>query len=67
MVGDIDNRMCGGIDGSQYILVFITARFMAKVTGSDPYDNCLKEFLYAVSNKKIFVSIELVARYIYIF
>jgi hypothetical protein len=56
MVGDIGKQIYESIDNSKYILVFLTARFVTNLSGSDESDNCQKEFKYAISKKKPFVS-----------
>lgn len=47
----MDTKMCEGIDNSKCVVVFITQRYMAKVTGPDQSDNCQKEFKYATLKK----------------
>lgn len=47
MKGDIVKKMCEGIDNAQCVVVFLTQRYMEKVTGLDGSDNCQKEFNYA--------------------
>ena len=47
MKGDIDETMCKGIDESELVCLFITKRYMSKVTGDNPNDNCKKEFNFA--------------------
>ena len=47
MQGDIDEAMCNGIECSEVFVMFLTERYMRKVTGNDLQDNCKKEFNYA--------------------
>jgi len=42
MDGDIDEAMCRGIDASDLVCLFITRRYLEKVTGSNANDNCKK-------------------------
>jgi len=46
MQGDIDAAMCKGIDESCLMVIFVTERYMGKVTGDHDHDNCQKEFNY---------------------
>jgi hypothetical protein len=57
MVGDIEDQMTAGIDNSKYYLVFLTARFIIKVSGDNAADNCRKEFKYAALKNKIFIAV----------
>jgi hypothetical protein len=50
MSGDIDTRVCAGIEQSAIVLLFITLNFMVKVGGKGPMgeaDFCRLEFNYA--------------------
>ena len=51
MQGDIQNQMINGIANSQLVLVFITSRYVDKVSGEDAIDNCKLEFDFAVQRK----------------
>ena len=51
MIGRIDQQMVDGIDNTSVILVFITKRYMEKINGTNPKDNCQKEFTYAENTK----------------
>ena len=51
MRGDIDEAMCKGIDDSDLVIIFITKRYMDKVSGGNEMDNCKKEFNYAKQQK----------------
>jgi hypothetical protein len=42
---------CGAIADSSTCVVFITANYIAKVSGENMADNCKKEFLYADRRK----------------
>ncbi|ETV90903.1 hypothetical protein, variant [Aphanomyces invadans] len=44
MTGNILQAMATGIERSILVLVFVTRRYMAKVNGSNPNDNCQLEF-----------------------
>ena len=43
--------MTRGIDNAQCTVVFVTQRYMNKVDGDDPNDNCQLEFNYATNRK----------------
>lgn len=43
--------MASGIDNSQCVVVFITKRYVDKVGGTNPEDNCQLEFNYAARRK----------------
>ena len=43
--------MCDGIDASAIVVVFITKRYVEKVSGDNAADNCQKEFNYAELKK----------------
>ena len=47
MEGDIRYKMTEGIENSKVVVVFITERYISKVSGSDPRDNCNFEFWHA--------------------
>jgi hypothetical protein len=54
MSGDIDTRVCEGIDQSAIVLLFITLNFMVKVGGKSSMgegDFCRLEFNYAKQKK----------------
>jgi len=54
MSGDIDTRVCEGIDQSAIVLLFITRNFLVKVGGKGPMgegDFCRLEFNYAKQEK----------------
>ena len=51
MTGDIVKQMSQGIEQTKGVLVFITRRYLEKVTGEDSSDNCKLEFEYATRNK----------------
>lgn len=51
MTGDIIKQMSQGIERTKGVLVFITQRYLEKVTGEDSGDNCKLEFEYASRNK----------------
>ena len=51
MEGDIVDRMCEGIDNTDCVVVFVTANYVGKVGGSNPADNCKREFSYAARRK----------------
>ena len=51
MRGDIVNQMAGGIEGTQGVIVFITKKYLYKVTGQRANDNCRLEFDYAARTK----------------
>jgi hypothetical protein len=41
--------MVQGIDESDVVVIFVTEKYMEKVNGNDPRDNCQLEFNYAMS------------------
>ncbi|GBG30089.1 Guanine nucleotide-binding protein subunit beta-1 [Hondaea fermentalgiana] len=49
VMGDVDQSMAEGIDGSKIFLVLATKKYMRKVNSGDRRDNCLKEFSQASS------------------
>ena len=54
MTGDIMQQMCDGIDGSKFVIVFVTRSYIDKVNGKGPKgdkDNCLLEFRHAARRK----------------
>ena len=51
MRGDIVNQMADGIEGAQGVIVFITKKYLDKVTGQRANDNCRLEFDYAATTK----------------
>ena len=51
MTGDIVKQMSQGIEQTEGVLVFITRRYLEKVTGENSSDNCKLEFEYATRNK----------------
>ena len=51
MRGDIVNQMADGIEGTQGVIVFITKKYLDKVTGQRANDNCRLEFDYAARTK----------------
>ncbi|KAL1503635.1 hypothetical protein AB1Y20_012109 [Prymnesium parvum] len=54
--GDINGQMADGIDRSHAVVVFITRRYMIKVSGKGPNgmnDNCKFEFDYALRRKGV--------------
>jgi len=51
MTGNVAEQMTTGIDQSEMILVFITARYVDKVAGPNNNDNCKLEFNYAKARK----------------
>jgi len=51
MIGDIATQMATGIENTQAVLVFLTQRYMEKVIGNNPSDNCKLEFNHAVRKK----------------
>ena len=51
MEGNIVDQMCRGIEDSAVVAVFITERYVAKVSGENAGDNCKKEFNYATQRK----------------
>ena len=48
MSGDIQFKMAEGIDNTQCICVFVTERYLSKVSSADVRDNCCFEFGYAL-------------------
>ena len=51
MSGNIDQCMTAGIENSKCVLIFVTARYVRKVSGKGPNgqnDNCLLEFGHAM-------------------
>lgn len=44
---NVIKQMCDGIDASQYVVVFVTQRYMEKVNGENAKDNCQIEFNHA--------------------
>ena len=51
MIGRITDQMCGGIDESHAVVVFITRAYIEKVGSSNDQDNCKLEFGYAQRKK----------------
>lgn len=51
MRGDIVNQMADGIEGTQGVIVFVTKKYLDKVTGQRANDNCRLEFDYAARTK----------------
>jgi hypothetical protein len=51
MTGDVVDQMVAGIDNASVVIVFVTQCYMNKVNGSNPHDNCRKEFKYATLKK----------------
>ena len=54
MNGDIVQKMCDGIDQSEFVIFFITKSYIEKVAGRGPkgdQDNCYLEFNYAARQK----------------
>merc|ERR1712038_1619450 len=54
MSGNVDQQMMDGIDNSKLVVVFITQRYLEKVSGRTPKgdkDNCFKEFRHAANTK----------------
>ena len=49
--GEIVNRMADGIERTQCVIVFITKKYLDKVTGERANDNCRLEFDYAARTK----------------
>jgi hypothetical protein len=49
--GNIKKQMASGIDNAQCVVVFITRRYVDKVGGTNPEDNCQLEFNYAARRK----------------
>lgn len=47
MEGDIRFKMADGIENSKYVVVCVTERYLGKISGSDPRDNCNFEFWQA--------------------
>lgn len=47
MRGNILSSMCGGIDTSDVILVFVTRNYIEKVESGNEADNVRREFMYA--------------------
>jgi hypothetical protein len=50
VAGDILNRMCEGIEGSDVTVVFVTQEYLLKVQKKD-HDNCKFEFNYALQRQ----------------
>jgi hypothetical protein len=51
MTGDVVDQMVAGIDNASVVIVFVTQCYMNKVNGSNPHDNCRREFKYATLKK----------------
>ena len=51
MKGHIINRMAEGIEQTSGVIVFITKKYLDKVTGETANDNCRREFDYAVRTR----------------
>mmetsp|Transcript_1800 Transcript_1800/g.1812 ORF Transcript_1800/g.1812 Transcript_1800/m.1812 type:complete len:693 (-) Transcript_1800:2-2080(-) len=51
MEGNIKKQMAAGIDNAQCVVVFITKRYVDKVAGTNPEDNCQLEFNYSARRK----------------
>jgi hypothetical protein len=49
--GNIKKQMAAGIENAQCVVVFITKRYVDKVGGTNPEDNCQLEFNYAARRK----------------
>ena len=50
---DITRAMTSGIDNTKCVVVFITKRYIEKVNGTNPNDNCKREFEYAERTKGV--------------
>lgn len=51
MEGNIKEKMASGIENARCVMVFITKRYMEKVSGDNDADNCKLEFRYAALKK----------------
>ena len=62
MEGDIISKMTGGIEESTCVVVFLTKRYIEKVGGSNPSDNCKLEFDYAALKKTNLLMVSILYR-----
>ena len=51
LTGNITEQMCGGIDNSDLVVVFVTERYENKIIGANDADNCKLEFQYSALKK----------------
>jgi hypothetical protein len=52
MTGNVEQKMCDGINNSRFVIIFVTSEYIQKVM-STVRDNCRLEFEYATRMKRI--------------
>lgn len=59
MYGNIPQAMAHGIDSCSVVLLFLTTDYVTKVNSGFSWDNCYREFAYAMWSKKEIIPIVL--------